>query len=140
MKRKIYSFLTLLCCMAISLFALISCNQEKPVEPVCIRVENAVAENVTLLDYMNDLREAGELEFESVTGLYGEMIKSINGTANGVGDNPCWMLYTSDATEGVSDLSYSYEYEGQTLGSAWLGVSAMPVKQGHIYVWVYTAF
>ena len=85
MKRKIYSFLTLLYYVAISVFVLISCDQEKNVEPVCIRVENAVAENVTLLDYMNDLREAGELEFESVTGLYGEMIKSINGTANGVG-------------------------------------------------------
>ncbi len=140
MKRKLYSFLTLLCCAVAALFCWSSCNQEQPVEPVCIRVENEVAEGTTLLEYMNELRQAGELDFESVTGAYGEMITGINGTKNGVGDNPCWMLYTSDTSEGVSDLSYSYEYEGQTLGCAWLGVSAMPVKQGEIYVWVYTQF
>lgn len=136
MKRKITSvFITLLLVLMAVFF--VSCKDGEAL-PVAIDLTNAtVEEGTTLLDIMEDLKEEKSLTFEIVNG----MITSINGTANSITYNPCWMLYTSDDDPTISNSAWgTYEYKGQTLASAALGADSLPVKSGEIYVWVYVTF
>lgn len=109
-----------------------SCGEKKEVKPVAIVCESA-EEGDTLLTLMDKLVEDGSLKYEMSDG----MILSINGTANGT--NSYWMLYTSDEENSNADWG-TYRYEGQTLGSATLGASELPVAAGEVYVWVYQSF
>ena len=34
----------------------------------------------------------------------------------------------------------TYEYNGETLGSAIVGAEALPVVDGEVYIWVYQSF
>lgn len=133
MKRKMIFLFTLICAVVCSVLCFVSCKKEA--EPVCIRVDEAVAQNTTLIDVMEDMREKGELTYTLSNG----MVTEINGVRQGT--NSYWMLYISD-TENVdtSEWGGTYEYEGQTLGSAMLGAESLVVKQGEIYVWVYQTF
>lgn len=89
-----------------------------------------------LLNVMQDLQADGLLAFtKDAQG----MITSINGQKNAADWSACWMLYTSD-TELSSTAWGSYEYNGNTLGSASFGANDMPVKKGEVYVWVYVSF
>lgn len=131
MKRKILSFVTLLATVILSTFCLVACDKE--VQPVVITVSEPVTVETTLLDIMNERKTEGELQFEITNG----MITSLNGTANTT--NSYWMLYTSDASNANAEWG-TYEYNGETLGSAVLGASALVVAQGETYVWVYQTF
>jgi hypothetical protein len=136
MKRKITSVFIALLLVVMAVF-FVSCKDGE-VLPVAIDLTNAtVEEGTTLLDIMEDLKEEKSLTFEIVNG----MITSINGTANSITYNPCWMLYTSDDDPTISNSAWgTYEYKGQTLASAALGADSLPVKSGEIYVWVYVTF
>lgn len=136
MKRKITSVFIALLLVVMAVF-FVSCKDSE-VLPVAIDLTNAtVEEGTTLLDIMEDLKEEKSLTFEIVNG----MITSINGTANSITYNPCWMLYTSDDDPTISNSAWgTYEYKGQTLASAALGADSLPVKAGEIYVWVYVTF
>lgn len=88
-----------------------------------------------LIDVMEQAKADGKLTYEVSNG----MITSINGKANPADWSYCWMVYTSDSS--MANTAYgTYEYEGQTLGSAVLGAEALPVVDGGIYVWYYQAF
>ena len=97
-----------------------------------IVVENATQEQ-TLLSYMQDLQEEDVFSFTLQNG----MVTKMNGTSNST--NSYWMLYTTD-TENANTSWGTYEYNGETLGSAALGVGELVVKNGATYVWTYQTF
>ena len=120
----------------------VSFTEEVKVATVESKSENAVAIRVLeetdakLLAVMQDLQADGQLTF---TKDGQGMITSVNGKKNAADWSACWMLYTSD-TELSSTEWGSYDYNGETLGSASFGANDMPVKKGELYVWVYTSF
>lgn len=138
MKRKLISLVAALLFVVAAVF-FVACEQKKKeVQPVAIDLTGVtVEEGTTLLDIMQDMQAEGALTFELADG----MITSINGTANSLTYNPCWMLYTSDSDPAASNSAWgSYEYGDQTLASAAVGAGSLLVKTGEIYVWVYQTF
>lgn len=137
MKRKITVFFTMLVTAVTLVFAAFSftaCNEKKDVEPVVIYMETTpVSRGQSLLDVMTTLEEDGELSFTEENG----MIVKLNGTKNA--GSSYWMLYTSDA-EYANTAWGTYEYEGQTYGSATLGATELPFKVKETYIWVYQTF
>lgn len=112
-------------------FSFASCNKEA--KPVIITADSSVAEGTTLLVYMEELQESGKLTFTVQNG----MVTSLNGTKNGT--NSYWMLYTSDENNANTAWG-SFDYEGETLGSATLGVADILIVAGETYAWVYQSF
>lgn len=92
----------------------------------------AGASDMTLMDYMTQLKEDGKLDFEISDG----MITSINGVENPVDYSSCWMLYTSDE-ENANKAWGTVEYEGKEYGSAVSGAEALKIKADQLYIWVY---
>jgi hypothetical protein len=90
---------------------------------------------MVLLQYMEQLKEKGELSFEIKDG----MITAINGIANPADFSSCWMLYTSDAEYSNSAWG-TVEYQGQTYGSAIVGAELLEIKADQLYIWVYQSF
>ena len=137
MKRKITVFFTMLIAAVTLVFAVFSftaCNEKKDVEPVVIYMETTpVSKGQSLLDVMTTLEADGELSFTEENG----MIVKLNGTKNE--GSSYWMLYTSDA-EYANTAWGTYEYEGETYGSATLGATELPFKVKETYIWVYQTF
>ena len=99
MKRKIYSIVTLLLTLMISVFSLIACDKGHVKAEIVSKTDTMVVIKVneaegfaTLLDAMNYLKNEGELAFE----ITGGMVTSIEGKANPADWSACWMVYTSD--------------------------------------------
>ena len=149
MKRKFISIFTLFLSVVFSALFLFACEKDKGtvkasvVESsdtvLVIRIDETDGK-ATLLDAMKYLQDEGEITFESQTSTYGEMLKSINGKANGANDNPCWLSYTNDTDEAFSNLAWGYEHNGTTFGSCNFGMSTMTVKAGCLYLWAYQGF
>jgi hypothetical protein len=92
-------------------------------------------EDMLLIEYMEKLKEKGELEFKVADG----MITSINGIDNPTDWSSCWMLYTSDET--LSNASWgTVEYEGKQYGSAVSGAETLTIKPDQLYIWVFKSF
>ena len=91
--------------------------------------------DMLLIEYMEMLKEKGELEFQVVDG----MITSINGIDNPADYSSCWMLYTSDA-DNANAAWGTVEYEGKEYGSAISGAETLKIKQDQLYIWVYKSF
>ena len=92
-------------------------------------------EGETLSDVMAYLQAKEEFTYTENEG----MITAINGKQNASDWSYCWMLYTSDAE--MANASWGVlEYSGDSLGSAVLGMDALPVTKGAVYVWSYTGF
>ena len=92
-------------------------------------------DEATLLDVMNKAKENGDLSFE----MAGTMVASIEGIANDIDYNPCWMLYTTD--DELSNTEWgTVTMEDEVLGSAILGADTLPVEEGESYVWAYCEF
>lgn len=91
--------------------------------------------DMLLIDYMAQLKEKGELEFEISDG----MITSINGIDNPADFSSCWMLYTSDA-ENANTGWGTVEYDGKEYGSAISGAEKLTVKADQLYIWVFKSF
>ena len=130
MKRKVAVLLATFCSLVALSVGIVAC-QKGEVQDVVIVVENATQEQ-TLLSYMQDLQEEGQLSFTLKNG----MVTKMNGTSNST--NSFWMLYTTD-TENANS-AWTYEYNGQTLGSAISGAETLVVKNGETYVWTYQTF
>ncbi|MBQ2769296.1 MAG: hypothetical protein IJF44_04930 [Clostridia bacterium] len=139
MKRG-YLFLVSVLFTLVAAFCFASCGEEAKaveteIQPVIIKVEDVVTSQTTLLDVMEEMQKSGEISFAVADG----MVVEINGVKNDADYDPCWMLYTSD-TENSSTAWGSYEYGGETLGSANYGAGELPIKSGCVYVWVYQSF
>ena len=143
MKRKIYSIVTLLLTVVMSVCMLIACDKEgsakaeiisKTDTMVVIKI-NETEGFATLLDAMTYLKNEGELNFE----ITGGMVSSIEGKANPADWSACWILYTSD-TEMSNTEWGTVSYEGNTYGSAILGAEGLTVSAGEYYIWSYDTF
>lgn len=91
--------------------------------------------DMTLMDYMETLKDGGELEFSVSDG----MITSINGIENPADYSSCWMLYTSDE-DNANKAWGTVEYEGKEYGSAISGAETLKIKADQLYIWVYKTF
>ena len=91
--------------------------------------------DMLLIDYMETLKQKGELEFAVKDG----MITSINGIDNPADFSSCWMLYTSDE-ENANSAWGTVEYEGKQYGSAVSGAEALKIKPDQLYIWVFQSF
>ena len=95
----------------------------------------AIAEDTTLIDYMNKLKADGLLDFTIADG----MITAIGGKQNPADFSSCWMLYTSD-----SELSNSawgiLEVDGEVYASAICGATDLIIKEGEVYLWAFVTF
>ena len=91
--------------------------------------------DMLLVDYMQQLKDKGELEFAISDG----MITSINGIANPADYSSCWMLYTSDEANANAAWG-TVEYQGKLYGSAVAGAETLKIKADQLYIWVYKSF
>ena len=91
--------------------------------------------DMTLMDYMETLKDGGELEFSVSDG----MITSINGIENPADYSSCGMLYTSDE-DNANKAWGTVEYEGKEYGSAISGAETLKIKADQLYIWVYKSF
>ena len=92
-------------------------------------------QDMLLIDYMEQLKQKGELEFAVKDG----MITSINGIDNPADYSSCWMLFTSD--EENSNAAWgTAEYEGKQYGSALSGAETLKIKPDQLYIWVFKSF
>ena len=130
----------------VSVFAFTACDNPKSdeVENVIITIDAQkyeITETTTLNDYMNYLEIDGELSFTTSSSTYGLFITSVNGVKNGVGSNPCWMIYTDDANYvDTSDWATSITEGEKTYVSATMGISGIIVSDGCTYVLSYQTF
>ena len=92
-------------------------------------------DDLYLIDYMEKLKEKGQLEFSVSDG----MITSINGIDNPADFSSCWMLYTSDE-ESANAAWGTVEYEGKQYGSAISGAEQLKIKPDQLYIWVFKSF
>jgi hypothetical protein len=142
MGRKILS-----CLLAVLVFAstmvLSGCKSEPLVIKdsdtyIVIKTTQEAMGNKTdmlLIEYMEKLKEKGELEFRVENG----MITSINGIDNPADYSSCWMLYTSDA-ENANAAWGTVEYSGAVYGSAISGAETLKIKPEQLYIWGYKSF
>ena len=126
-------------CLAIIVATLVmaSCQKAVTVDSdtmIIIRCTES-DEGKMLIDYMNELKDDGKIDF---TVEYG-MVSSINGVENAADYSSCWMLYTSDA-EMSNNAWGTVEYGGTEYGSAILGAESLEIKAGEIYIWAYVSF
>lgn len=144
MKRKLYSFFTLVCALIFTACLFVCCQKEEGgvKATVAQTTENLVVIQVdevdgeaTLLSVIESLQEKGELQFV----ISGGMVTEINGKINATDFSYCWMLYTSDA-ELSNDAWGTVSYEGKTYGSAIVGAETLTVSAGELYIWSYQGF
>ena len=145
MKKTMKKSLSVLLVMAVfaGMFLLTACQNEKLVIKdsdtyiVIKTTERAIdgATDMTLMDYMETLKEKGELEYSISNG----MITSINGIDNPADYSSCWMLYTSDE-DNANAAWGTAEYEGKEYGSAISGAETLKIKADQLYIWVYKSF
>ncbi|MBQ7355994.1 MAG: DUF4430 domain-containing protein [Clostridia bacterium] len=128
--------LTLLLVLLISALAMSFCKKDPLViydsdTTIVIRCGQTDGDT-TLMDYMSELRDNGEITFSVSNG----MITSINGIDNPADYSSCWMLYTSDS-EMANSAWGTVLYNDAEYGSAILGAEELEIKEGCLYIWVF---
>ena len=135
MKKKIVSLVSLVSAVLalVALFALAGCKKSPVTADDVVIQATAEHDGKTLLAVMEELQEAGELSFTVSDG----MIVELNGTKQTAPSY--WILYTSDK-ENANEQWRTFEYEGEVLGFAVLGVGELTVKEGCLYIWAFENF
>lgn len=144
MKRKMYSFFTLLLAFVVSTCIFVGCQKDEgnikalvlqTTENMVVIQVNEVEGEVTLLSVMENLQKDGKMEFCISSG----MVTEINSKTNAMDFSSCWMLYTSDIE--LSNAGWgTVSYEGQDYGSAIVGAETLTVISGGYYIWSYQSF
>ena len=141
MKKLLSLALTLMTLLSTLVF--VACSNDE-VENVVFTADGAkyqITETTSLNDYMNALELDGKLSFTTSSSIYGMFITSVNGVKNGIGGNPCWMVYTDDPDfSDTSDWGTEITIDGKTYKSTTLGISGVIVKSGMTYVLSYVQF
>lgn len=125
--------------MALTCYVVAACGYKEPIvadENTIIIIASDASynfENKTLKDYMEYLQENGKLTFSASNG----MVTSMNGKSNT--NNGFWMLYTSDS-ENANETWGAFNLDGSVYGSSTLGMEALVVKEGCIYIWAFQTF
>ena len=138
MKKTLSVLIALLTLFTVMLSA---CQKAEPLvikdsdTYIVIKTTGQETADMTLMDYMSDLKDKGELEFTVSDG----MITSINGIENPADYSSCWMLYTSDE-ENANKAWGTVEYDGNEYGSAISGAETLKIKADQLYIWVYKSF
>ena len=137
MKRKIMSFVTLICTVILTACCLVACKKKavKLDGDYVVITATKEADGKTLLAFMEELKAENKLAFE----ISGGMVTSINGKANAGNYSVCWMLYTSDS-ENANEAWGVVEYAEKQYGSAMLGAEKLIIKEGETYIWWYQSF
>lgn len=138
MKKVIALFLSIALLCACTIF--FGCN--KSAEEVEITIEQKyLKEDCSLYDYMVVLERKGKIDFKCESGAYGMFILEINGVSNGIGGNPCWMVYT-DAKEwqDLSEWGDTVVKNGVEYRSASVGISSIMVSSGQKYMFKLVKF
>ena len=128
MKNKMKKIVTLLLTAFCALFVF-GCNPSNPPSGVKFTVDiSNVNSDATVLDYMNYLKDNGEISFTIENG----MVTSMNGVSGA--SNQYWMLYTND--ENNSNTAWgTITANGVTYASATLGAELLPATDGATYIW-----
>ena len=150
MKRKTYTLLTFMLSVLMSVVCLVSCNKggettAKLVDSTDVQIVMAIEEtdgNASAFDALKSLRNQDLISFDYTESSYGAYITSINGKAEQIVESTAksskgysWTLYTSDMEVAYEDATITY---GETVcGKSSLGASALVVKEGETYIWVY---
>ncbi|MBQ0099873.1 MAG: hypothetical protein KBS91_04950 [Firmicutes bacterium] len=122
-------------------FSLFACESKVPKviqdSETCIVISTfdcdyTITDKSTLLDYMNYLKNSGEIDFE----LNGTMLQSINDTENKSDFSYFWALYTSDK-DNSNDAWGTVVYNEEIYGSAIFGVDTLRIKENCLYIWLY---
>ena len=138
---RIAVFLTMFLMLSITLTA---CIQKEPIvlevddTYIVIKVSSEqmeITSGMTLLEYMQELKEDGKLGFDVDNG----MLSAINGIKNPSDWSSCWMLYTSDVDNANASWG-EVEYKSNIYGSAIFGAEQLKIKDGCLYIWVYQSF
>lgn len=148
---------TFAACLLAAVFAFAGCGKGK-VKFIAAddgKAQNAVftatndvltlSADTSLADYLNALKDKGELEFTAEDGSYGLFITSVNGVENSTDEGGAhgwsWTVYTNlTELDGViySTPDYgTYDADGTILNSASYGVSGLPCVEGYVYALVY---
>ena len=102
---------------------------------VIINVETDKTD-LTLAGYMESLTE-----YKDMFVIENGMVVSINGIENASDWSACWMIYTNDYSEDVSNAAWgTIIYNNETFNSAAYGAESLVVKNGYSYVFVYQSF
>lgn len=168
MKNKLLALL-LAGCAAVSVFAVAACTPEKennddkqqttpetPVKSGDVKVVDkgivftASADFMTITndtyvsDYMNALKDNGDITFSGTVGDYGLFITTVNGYEADSSKNEYWAVYTTlTELDGVpySNASYgTYTYESTVMNSASYGVDGLPCIAGETYAIVLASY
>lgn len=147
MKKRVSACFCVLLTLVFMLFSFAGCKDGQTKQVVLEQVTDTMVvmkvmeadEGATALSALNGLKEKGEIEFTSLSGVYGAYVTSINGKeeTSEATSGYSWMLYTSDAEFSSTEFG-SVEYDGKTYGQASLGASSLVVKEGEYYIWSYT--
>ena len=126
-----------------AIVASVSCSMTAKVEAqVVYSDETTVVILVTeadggarLVNAMKKLKEQGDMDYTISAGF----VNSINGVENASDYSSFWALYTSDGEYAYPEWG-TYEYGGETFGSASLGAESLRVKEGEYYIWHLSAY
>lgn len=127
------SFFVLVACVFISACAKSPIRADDTTVFITATDESYDFADKKLADYMNYLKDKGELTFEIDNG----MVTMVNGKYQT--SSSFWMLYTDDA-ENSNNAWGTFEHEGKIYGSATLGVTELVLKEGCVYVLTYQSF
>lgn len=132
-----------LLCLIVFTFTAFACSKQK--SPVTITENDTyvaiiasnehvkITNSTSLLEYMYVLKSKEFLTFETS----GTMLTSMNGMNNASNNSLCWMLYTNDE-ENSNSMWGEVVYKGITCSSATQGVADLIIKEGYLYLWVFT--
>ena len=138
MKKFLSLLLTLLIIIAIA--SVTACKKQPLVIKesdtyVVIKVESKEI-NLTLANYMASLED-----YKDMFVIKNGMVTSINGIENALDWSACWMLYTDDYREEISNASWgTIVYKDKTYNSSAYGAESLIVKDGCTYIWIYQTF
>lgn len=108
-----------------------------------------LSETTSVKDYMDALKDNGELVFGGENGSYGYYITSFYATEEKIisssatsSEGYSWSFYIDFISLEGDDAIYAsdyttYEYNGKTFYPASFGVSGIPCVEGHSYLFVY---
>ncbi len=138
--KKLLSIILIVVILALSLTAcggspkVVEMTEDSVVITVSSKILK-IEEGTTLSDYMNALKDKGELEFKEESG----MVTEINGMVADSSKNEFWGLYTSD--ENNSNTAWGVvNFDEKEFGSATLGANDLKIKDGYIYIWSISSF
>ena len=98
----------------------------------------AETEALYLLGLLSELAEQKRIEFDATVSSTGAFLTSFDGIISEA--NCYFMIYMTPDEKLSNGLWGTYNYKGETLNSAALGMSSLPLKNGYTYVIVYEDF